>query len=304
MKLTKFSILAMMAVMLMFSTGCVYKTKVKAGYVGIKVNMYGSNKGVQFEEKGPGKYWLNSMNTEMHKFPTFQQNYVWTKSPAEGSRNDESITFQTKDGLNCNADIGITYHLDKSKVSDIFQKYRKGIEEITDIYLRNHVRDSLVKVASEKSIEAVYGSGKSQIIKEVEDSVKSQLSGTGVIVDKIYWIGNIRLPKNVVKAINAKIEATQRAQQRENELQEAKAEAAKKVAQAKGESDSKVARAKGNAESRLLEAKAEAKANQLISNSLTKSLIDYERAKKWKKWNGVLPQYQGNATPMIDFRTK
>ena len=41
----------------------------------------------------------------------------------------------------------------------------------------------------------------------------------------IYTIGDFRLPPRVVEAINAKIEATQLAQQRENEVREAEAEA-------------------------------------------------------------------------------
>ena len=297
--MNKIKSLAIIMLSMLVMSGCAYRVKVPAGYVGVKVNMYGSDKGVQFEEKGPGKYWLSTINEEMHKFPTFQQNYVWTKSKAEGSYDDESITFQTKDGLNCNADIGINYHIDKSEVSNIFQKYRKGIDEITDVYLRNEVRNALVTVASEKSIEAVYGKGKSEIIKEVENTVKSNLKSTGIIVSRVYWIGNIRLPDSVVKAINSKIRATQRAQQRENELRGAEAEAQKKIAQAKGEAESKIAEAKGTSQAKLLNAKAEAKANQLISNSLTTKLIDYEKA---KRWDGKLPQFQGSATPIIDFR--
>lgn len=64
--------------------------KVKPGYTGIKVYLLGGEKGVDHETVGTGRYWL-SINEDMYQFPLFTQNYVWTKNPAEGSPNDESI---------------------------------------------------------------------------------------------------------------------------------------------------------------------------------------------------------------------
>ena len=52
--------------------------KVEAGYVGIKVNMLGSDKGVDSEVLGVGRYWIG-WNQELFKFPTFQQTVSWTK---------------------------------------------------------------------------------------------------------------------------------------------------------------------------------------------------------------------------------
>ena len=119
-------------------SGC---SKVPAGNVGVKVYLLGGEKGVDSEVLRVGRYWIG-INEDLFLFPTFTQNYVWTKDATEGSPTDESITFQTQEGLGVNADIGISYHIDTDKVSLIFQKYRKGVDEITDIYLRNMVRDA------------------------------------------------------------------------------------------------------------------------------------------------------------------
>src|SRR5690606_31525010 len=100
-----------------------------------------------------------------------------------------------------------------------------------------------------RSIETVYGAGKADLIAEVEQMVRSQVEPIGIIVEKIYWVGELRLPQNVVDAINAKIQATQMAAQRQNE-----------VAQAKAEADKAVEAARGEAEARLTVAKAEADA--------------------------------------------
>ena len=264
--------------LLLTSVGC-SRVKVPAGNVGVKVYLLGGEKGVNQEVVGVGRYWLG-WNTDMFIFPTFQQNYVWTKNPKEGSENDESITFQTKEGLEVSADVGISYHINPDKVSSIFQKYRKGVQEITDIYLRNYVRDIINAEASTMSVEETYGPGKKKLFDKVKKQMQDQVGPEGIIVDNIYLIGSFRLPDGVLKALNSKIEATQKAQQRENEVAEAKAQAEKQIAEARGVAES----------------------NRLKQQSITDILIRYEVA---QKWDGKLPVTMlGNATPFINVNSK
>ncbi len=259
----KFSILSITVLMIsILSSGCgCYK--VPAGHVGIKVYLLGTSKGVDTEELKVGRYWFG-INEELYLFPTFQQNYVWTQSKDEGSPNDESFLFQTKEGLEVGADIGISYHIDPLKVNFIFQKYRRGVDEITDIFLRNMVRDAINNLSSKLEVESIYGVGKQQLLVDVQNLVQSQVAEQGIIIDKIYAIGNFRLPSQVTAALNSKIEATQRAQQRENEVQEARAQAEKAKAEAEG------IRVK----------------QQLENSTLTPAILQ----KMWiEKWNGQLP---------------
>ncbi len=263
-------------------TGC---SKITAGHVGIKVNLLGGYKGVQAEEVGVGRYWVG-MNEELYSFPTFSQNYVWTASDTEGSESNESISFQTIEGLAVNADVGITYRIDPTKVSKIFEKYRRGVDEITDVYLRNMVRDALVEKASTMGIENVYGAGKAELMNEVEKSVSNNVSDIGIIIEKIYWIGEMRLPQQIVQNINAKIAATQKAQQRKNE-----------VAQSKAEADKKIEEARGTAESIKLKAKAESEAITLRGEAL-RSNPEVLQLEAVNKWNGVTPVYIGTNAPL------
>lgn len=260
-------------------------SKVPAGNVGVKFNLYGSDKGVQMQELQPGRYWIG-WNEELYTFPTFTQTYTWQKS----ENRDESLTFGTVEGLSVNADVGITYHIAPDKVTKLFQTYRKGVDEITDTYLRNMVRDSLVKQASTIGIESVYGRGKADLIEAVQKDVKDQVSPIGIEVEKVYWIGDLRLPKNVTQAINAKIQATQMAEQRKNE-----------VAQAQAEADKDVAVAQGRAKSQLALAEAEAKAITLRGEALRNN-PGVAELNAIEKWNGVLPVYQigGGATPFVN----
>jgi len=282
----KLRTIALMTALVGSVAACSY---VPAGNVGVKVNMLGSDKGVDTEVLGPGKYWIG-MNEQLFLFPTFMQNYVWTADLNEGNPADESISFQTADGNVAHADIGISYSIDPEKVSDIFQKYRRGVDEITDTFLRNMVRDALVKQASNKPIEYVYGSGKGELIAAVQKDVSAQVAPIGIKIDKIYWIGEIRLPTAITDSINAKNAATQQAQQRQNEVATAKAEAEKKVAEADG-----------TAKSLLAVATAQAQANKILAESITPEFIQYQAL---EKWDGKLPttMVPGQATPFISIK--
>ena len=264
-------------------------TKVPAGNVGVMVDLYGSAKGVQAQELGAGRYWVG-YNQELYIFPTFTQTYTWAASPNEGKAHDESITFQSIEGLPINTDVGVTYHVTPDKVSLLFQKYRRGLDEITDIYIHNMIRDSFVELGSQLPIEDIYGKGKEALVEGVQAKVQKQVSDIGIVIEKIYLVNTLRLPGAVGAAINAKIAATQMAQQRENEVQQSKAEAQKEIA-----------KAQGTAQSMLINAQAEAQALKLRGDALREnpSLVQLNAI---DKWDGHLPNVNGGNTPFINIK--
>lgn len=273
-----------------FALGLSACSRVDSGYVGVKVYLLGSDKG-DIEVLGMGRHWIG-WNEDLYLFPVFQQNYTWAKTPDDPDEPepDESINFQTVEGMEVNADVGISFHFEADKVKTIFQTYRRGVSEITDTFLRNHVRDAMNSVGSDLQVESVYGSGKTEFMLTVENLVKEKVGPLGIIIDKIYLIGSFRLPQQIIEALNSKMAATQKAQQRENEVAEATAEANKKIAAARGE-----------AESRKLVAQAEADANTLVTKSLSPELVQYEQV---KKWNGVMPSTVLGGNANVLFTTK
>lgn len=273
---------------LIFIAGC---HRVPAGHVGVKVHLLGGEKGVDVEPIGVGRYG-RSINIEYHNFPTFTNNVVWDIDSGEKKNRNESISFQTKEGMDVNIDVGLSFSIQRNKVVDIFQKYRAGIEEITHIYLRNMVRDAFVKEASSRSINDLISSGKVDMLTAVENDVREQVSTIGINVERVYYIGQFRFPDVVKASIDATIQATQLAQQRQNE-----------IAQAKAVADSQIETARGTAESTLLEAEAKAKANEILAKSVTPELIKYQAV---QKWDGVLPKFSnGNGlVPFLNVDTK
>jgi regulator of protease activity HflC (stomatin/prohibitin superfamily) len=252
---------------------------ISPGYVGVVVDLLGDNKGVETKELHVGMHWIAPWRT-VYQFPIFEQNTTW-----EGER--EAFDFQTNEGMAVSADVGITYHLRPDCIPSIFQKYRRGMQEITETFIRNNIRDAINKSASKTKIEDLYGSGKESFFEEVEEHIRNDLSPVGIEISRIYLIGRFHFPAGVIAALNSKIEANQRAQQRENELREAEAQAKKDIA-----------KAEGAARCMLLSSEAEAKANLIISQSITPALIEWEAV---RKWDGNLPQVTSGATPFINF---
>lgn len=254
---------------------------VPAGYVGIKVYNYGTNKGVDHETLGPGRYKIG-INEQLFLFPTFEQNPKY-KNDTDGVKDEAGapLSFQTKEGLEVEGDFSVTYFIEADNADDVFQRYRAGIEEINRGPLRNMLRDALNETASAMGIEDVYGSGKVAMLSQVQDVVVRRAKERGLTVTQVAFLGAVRFPPTITEALNAKIAATQKAQQRQNELAEAQAEAAKKVAAAKGD-----------AESVLLAAKAQAEANRTLAQSLSPAVLEYQRL-----------QISG-ATPFIQVPTK
>lgn len=253
---------------------------ISPGYVGVVVDLLGDSKGVESKELHVGVHWIAPWKS-VYQFPIFEQNHTW-----EGER--EMFSFQTSEGLAINAEIGISYHLRPDSIPIIFAKYRRGMDEITHTFIRNYVRDAINKSASKMRIEDLYGSGKEVFFDEVQDHVRTDLREIGIEISRIYLIGRFLFPQTVVAALNSKIEAIQRAQQRENELREAEAEAKKQIA-----------KAEGAAKCSILQAESEARNNLVLSQSVTPELIQWQAV---QKWDGKLPTVTSGATPFINIK--
>ena len=275
----------MFLLIVLFSFSITSCSKVPPGNVGVVVHPSGDSQGVDHEVILPGYHWLWPW-TDLYLYPTFQQTYVYTKSKDEGNPVDESFTFQTKEGLEVGADIGVTFHVDVNKVSTLFQEYRNGMHEIIAVPLRGLIRDGFNKEASKVNVDYVYGEGKTILIDSVQNYVQGYFEKRGILIDKIYLVGSFRLPKGVNEALDAKIVAKQKAAQYQNEVAQSEAEAQKQIAKARGDSTSMVIRALG--EARAMEAK---------NKRITSLLVEYERV---QKWDGELPKVTGGGTPFLN----
>lgn len=266
-------------------SGC---TRVGPGYVGIKVSMAGTNRGVEDTPTTTGWVFYNPFGSSVLEYPIFEQNVVWTHDVNEGNPVNEEITFTNHDQMQIGVDVSLSYHIDPVKVPFFYVKFRNDdLTKFTLGYLRNTARDKFNDTAGRYTIEQIMGDN-GPFLREVKTALQTDLTPIGVIIGQFGIIGAPRPPPSVLASINLKVQAVQIAQQKQNEVVQAEADARKAVAVADGE-----------AKAILSVATAQAQANRLLNESLTGNLIQY---KQLEKWNGVLPQVSGGATPFINLQ--
>lgn len=270
--------------------------RIDAGHVGIKVNLYGTAKGVQDVTKVTGAVWYNRITTEIYEFPTFVQNKVYTRSSEEGGTKNQEFAVSTKDGSNVSFDVSINYRIKEDKVSSIFKKYRKTLSELNETIIYNYLRDAFNAAAAEVTCEQLY-SGREKF-KGVSDSIlRSMLEPEGFVIEQIIILGKLRLPKSVGIAIDAKVKAKETATKKQEELVSAEADAQKHIANARGKGEAAKIAATAKAEA----IKIEADANSKLQKSLTPQIL----RKMWiDKWNGKLPSTMagGDASVLLNLK--
>jgi regulator of protease activity HflC (stomatin/prohibitin superfamily) len=269
------------AVMLSLSaialTGC---DRVEPGNVGIKVNKLGDDKGVG-EVVGVGRYWTG-MNTDIYIFPTFKQMKTY----------DDAFNFQMSDGTTIGYHIGVAYKVDPTKITSVFQTYRKGVDDITDTDLRQKIADALNRLASRMSTDKFIDGGKSDLLDAALKDIQDEMGPIGIQVISLSYVGKPEYPPTVVASINAKVTANQKTLQRQQEVLQREAEANMLRAEADGQADAK-----------LKLASAEAKSIAIRGQSLREN-PEVLQLEAINKWNGALPQYMtsGTNTPFIQVK--
>jgi regulator of protease activity HflC (stomatin/prohibitin superfamily) len=257
-------------------------TYVNPGYVGIVIHRAGG--GVDNKPLGPGLHMRNPLTTGIEEYPIFMQTLVLSKGSTEGSANNEEINVNSKEGQPLSVDVSMSFELDADKAPFLYTSFRRDITSIQHTYVKQSIRQALQEVIGSEEIAAVIGPKKAEAVNETQKRIAIGLAPYGFVV-KQFTINELRAPDAVIQAINQKNVMQQQALTAQNELQ-------KNQFQAQGDS----IKAAGRAKAILTEAEAQARANELLSKSITGTLVQYEMA---KRWNGQMPQVTGSAMPMI-----
>jgi regulator of protease activity HflC (stomatin/prohibitin superfamily) len=279
--------------------GCAATTRVDAGHVGIRVKLAGSDRGVQDMPVVTGWVLYNPLTEQIVLFPTSVQNVVWTQSAHEGRAFDESITFSSAEGVNADADIGLSFHIEPGLAPKLYGRFRlNDLEKLSDGYMRNTVREAFNDVASKLPVQDIYGLGKSKMLADVTQKCRDVFGKDGIIIDQLTINGALRLPQNVMDAINRAMEATQKALESKNRVAQVEAEAQQAVTQAHGAAEAARQKAQGDADALLIRSRAEAQANEIIRLSTTPVVLQYRAL---EHWDGKLPEYNAGQLPMLTF---
>ncbi len=264
-------------------------THISPREVGVKINSVGSDKGIEEKAYGTG-YQFYGPFTAMVVYPVHNVNHVWTKDAREGSDGDEGFEFPIKGGLIIGLDLGVEFAINPNLAWKTYSEYQYSLDELRQIVIRKGINDALNHHGPNVDIDKFVDGGINDIMAKVNAEVKAKFAKDGIIVKSVSLVNAPRYPDAVKNSITAKIGATQKAIQRENELRQTEAEVKKQVAQAEGDKKVKMAQADG-----------QAYYNQKAQENLTPLLIEMERIKKWK---GDVPQVTSGSTPMIDLRNR
>lgn len=240
---------------------------IDAGNVGIKINLYGSDRGVDNITIVTGRVWYNTWTTKIIEFPTFTQSVDY-----------DPFVVTTKDAAEFKVDPKLNYHVNPAMVPQIYRQYRKSLTEIEQQFMRNTIYDAYRIVANSFSSDSVM-SNREKFEDRIQIILTKNLSKDGFVYDQL--TSAITPPESLRQMIDEKNASIQARLKAENQAKQADAEAKVKVATATGE-----------AQALLVRAKAEAEANRLRQTSLTPLLVQQQ----WiQKWDGKLPTTQAGS---------
>lgn len=226
--------------------------RVDAGCEGVKVNLYGSDKGVDDVSLVTGAVWYNPFTEAVYEYPTFVQTIDY-----------KPFEVNSKDGSKFTVDPSALIKIKDGETPRIFKKYRKDLDDVIEETLSVLIKDIARIVFNKYNADEIV-SNREAVDIYFDNKVREELALEGFILERL--TPGISYPKSYEDAINAKNKAIQDKLTVENEVAVAKAEA----------------------EKTLVKAEAEAKANKLREQALTPAILE----KMWiEKWDGKLPMY-------------
>ncbi|MCG9885373.1 MAG: membrane protease subunit, stomatin/prohibitin [Cyanobacteria bacterium] len=261
-------------------------TTVEPGYAGLKIQLYGGDKGIENARLVTGRVWYNAYTEEVVIFPTFVNTYPFTQAPTEGSPENEAIVFSVG-GSPISADVGLSFGFSataianeapKTQLHRYYQTYRKSPDEFRANELRNGLRNCFSEVAeTQRLTPSMLPLSQQKLVRGVRDCLQKRFEF--IIIEDISLLAPLRLPEDIQNSINEQFAAQQAAQTAEANRRKVEAESA-----------ANVARAKGEAQVTLERARAEAEANRIRSSSITPALLQMERLRveqaRVQKWDG------------------
>jgi regulator of protease activity HflC (stomatin/prohibitin superfamily) len=258
---------------------------VEPGYAGLKIQLYGGEKGIENAELVTGRVWYNHYTEEVVIFPTFVNTYPFTQASTEGSPADESVVFSVG-GSPVSADVGVSFGFtteqisgtNKTKLHEFYETYRKTPDQFRGNELRNGLRNCFSEVAEDlKLTPSMLPTNQQRLVSKVIDCLQQRFPI--IVVQDVSLLSPLRLPPEIQKSIDEQFAAQQAAQTAEANRRKVEAEAA-----------ANVARARGEAQVTIEQARAEAEANRLRASSITPQLLELERLRvertRIEKWNG------------------
>jgi regulator of protease activity HflC (stomatin/prohibitin superfamily) len=238
-------------------TGCMGCTRIDAGYEGILINQYGSEKGVSDVSLVTGMVLYNPFTKNVEQYPTFIQTIDYG-----------AFDVNAKDGSSFSVDPTLSFNIIAGNSPKIFSRYRRSIDEVGETTILTYVKDAFRLQMNKYTTDEIV-SNREKFETDVQKTLSDVLEKEGFKLEQL--TSGLTYPITIVNAVNAKNQAVQQAMMVENELKVAEAQAKKMI----------------------VIAEAERRANDLKQQSLTSLLIQQQFI---EKWDGKTPLYGSSPT--------
>lgn len=248
--------------------------KVDNGNVGIEYSMNG---GVKKEALGQGVHFVGLDHV--------------TAYPIKTQTISQTIPLATRDGKKTDVKVSLSYHIDATKATSVYQKFGNvEVESIEKGWLNQQLtaagrnalsKFTLLDVVGEDSTKA-----QAEMLKEVQDRTVSQ----GFVIEDLS-MGTPSLDPQTQQSIDNIIKANQ-------DQKRIALEAKSQQTKAEGDAKAKTIAAEADAKATIAKADATAKANEKINNSITDKTIQYMTAQARQSHGWV--EVQGAGSTIVD----
>jgi prohibitin 2 len=235
-----------------------------------------------------------SLNEGIHFVVPFRDNVVPLEVRTQ--KIEENAASASGDLQDVSTQVALNYHVDPSTAPTLFQQL--GFDYASRV-VSPAIQESVKQVTARYNAENLI-TNRETVKAEIETQIEQRLGPYGIDVETIS-ITEFQFSEQFRRAVEAKVEAEQRALQATNDLRRIEIEAQQAEARAIGEQQSNIARAEGVRQAAVLQAQGEAEAIQIVEAQLREN-PRYLEWLKTQRWDGVLPLVTGGAgaTPFIE----
>lgn len=273
---TGISVLAM--VMGLFLLKSVWRT-IRPGYVGIVFDKASHRIASQAVE--PGWVFLNPISQDLQNYPLTIQTHSMFRQNVQGQlKEDNSVKVQSSEGQKLNVDVVIQYQIKRDRLNQVYQDWAGApLDVVAEEIVGQYTRSQLPLILAQHGWEDITSGKRSEIAQIFAQQLRQEFQKHHLELIS-FSIPEVHLPPILQKALDAKLQAQQSAEQAQIRAVQAKLEA------------------EGEAAALEVRSKAQADANAILSRSLTADVIRYQQL---QKWDGKLPLFGGSgAMPMIN----
>ena len=229
-----------------------------------------------------------SLNEGIHFVTPFRDSVI--QMEVRTQKTVENAASASKDLQDVTTQVALNYRINPDRAQVVYQQL--GFEYGNRV-IAPAIQESVKQVTARFNAEELI-TKRETVKNQIEEQIKSRLAPYNIVVDTIS-ITEFQFSDQFRKAVEAKVEAQQRALQAQNDLRRIEIEAQQNEAKAVGEQKANVARADGIRQANVLQAEGESQAIKIIDQQLRTSPT-YLEWLKTQRWDGKLPLVTGGGS--------